>query len=500
MKEITDDIYNAIANHILANKSAYGDAWHLSKEQIIEKLKTIKINAVENIEDLRSLKGNACVYFRCKQCGNIYFSLNSFRTSKINNLSKFLCVPCLKKAIFIERYGTDNPMKNVEIKNKTMLTWKNKTEDELRDIYYTKRHKKTDEEKQIINLKSKQTKLKRYGNENYNNVSKNKQTKLERYGDKKYNNLSKAENTKLERYGDAHFNNLEKRHVTCQQRYGKDNACESPEVVYKINESTMAKLGVKRPIQDARILQQMQTVMKNRYGAKTTMESPILRERVENTNLVKYGFKTPLSNNDVRNKAKETMYKNTGCDHPIVSKINYYGIRFDSKWELAIWIYAKDHNEYILREPVKYEYMYNDKIHAVYPDFYYNGKIIEIKGDHLYDKSSKFNSRNILKDKIKHRIEKENGVEFWFSEKCLPYVKYVEYIYGKEYMNLFYVDNPMNPTYLYPNGFIPIIRPYTNMYPYYTMPVFSRHGIMPYDNKNDKYVDIKSKGITPYDL
>ena len=116
----------------------------------------------------------------------------------------------------------------------------------------------------------------------------------------------------------------------------------------------MAKLGVKRPIQDARILQQMQTVMKNRYGAKTTMESPILRERVENTNLVKYGFKTPLSNNDVRNKAKETMYKNTGCDHPIVSKINYYGIRFDSKWELAIWIYAKDHNEYILREPVKY--------------------------------------------------------------------------------------------------------------------------------------------------
>ena len=234
MKEITDDIYNAIANHILANKNAYSDVWHLSKEQIIEKLKTIKINAVENVADLRSLKGNACVYFRCKQCGNVYFSLNSFRTSKINKLSKFLCIPCLKKAIFIERYGTDNPMKNTEIKNKTMLTWKNKTEDELRDIYYTKRHKKTDEEKRIINLKSKQTKLERYGNENYNNVSKNKQTKLERYGDEKYNNLSKAENTKLERYGDAHFNNLEKRHVTCQQRYGKDNACESPEVVNRL--------------------------------------------------------------------------------------------------------------------------------------------------------------------------------------------------------------------------------------------------------------------------
>ena len=53
----------------------------------------------------------------------------------------------------------------------------------------------------IFRKKIKETKLKRYNNENYNNIVKCKKTKLERYNNKNYNNQKKRENTNLKKYG-----------------------------------------------------------------------------------------------------------------------------------------------------------------------------------------------------------------------------------------------------------------------------------------------------------
>jgi hypothetical protein len=53
--------------------------------------------------------------------------------------------------------------------------------------------------------KSKKTKLKRYGDENYVNVEKRKQTKLKRYGDENYNNTDKREKACLDKYGVNNF-------------------------------------------------------------------------------------------------------------------------------------------------------------------------------------------------------------------------------------------------------------------------------------------------------
>ena len=79
-------------------------------------------------------------------------------------------------------------------------------------------------------IKSKKTKLEKYGDENYNNHDKQKETMLEnygvefpfqsdllfkkmlitkkeRYGDENYNNISKAKETKLEKYDNENYNN-----------------------------------------------------------------------------------------------------------------------------------------------------------------------------------------------------------------------------------------------------------------------------------------------------
>ena len=50
-----------------------------------------------------------------------------------------------------------------------------------------------------------------------------KQTKLERYGDENYVNAEKATQTKLERYGDENYNNPTQMKKTCLERYGVDN-------------------------------------------------------------------------------------------------------------------------------------------------------------------------------------------------------------------------------------------------------------------------------------
>lgn len=57
----------------------------------------------------------------------------------------------------------------------------------------------------------------------------------------------------------------------------------------------------------------------------------------------------------------------------------YEGLNFDSSWELAVWIYAKDHNLDIEREPVMLEYEVNGKVKKYFPDFRLNEdlKIIE---------------------------------------------------------------------------------------------------------------------------
>ena len=80
---------------------------------------------------------------------------------------------------------------------------------------------------------SKQTKLTRYGDANYNNKERSQQTKLKRYGDAFFTNTAKGRETKEKRYGNANYNNLEKARATCLERYGCERASQAPAVKEK---------------------------------------------------------------------------------------------------------------------------------------------------------------------------------------------------------------------------------------------------------------------------
>lgn len=54
---------------------------------------------------------------------------------------------------------------------------------------------------------------------------------------------------------------------------------------------------------------------------------------------------------------------------------------------MALYIYAKDHDEEIDREPIIIPYNYNGKEHYYKPDFLYKDKLIEVKADNALDEN-----------------------------------------------------------------------------------------------------------------
>lgn len=123
----------------------------------------------------------------------------------------------------------------------------------------------------------------------------------------------------------------------------------------------------------------------------------------------------------------------------------YEGLNFDSSWELAVWIYAKDHNLGIEREPVMLEYEVNGKVKKYFPDFRLNGALIEVKGDHFFKNGKMICPFNeSLNDvyEAKHQCGLKNKVKFWSSEEMKPILEYIENRYTKDYLELFKKDLP----------------------------------------------------------
>ena len=120
-------------------------------------------------------------------------------------------------------------------------------------------------------------------------MDKMKQTLEERYGKGVINVFQvesvkeKCGDTKEQRYGDRKYKNWEKNRKTCLERYGAEN------------------------------------VRKSEYGKK----------RIRETNLMKYGVEYTSQSSEIRSKMHRTY--------------DYDEQNFDTGWELAFYVWHKDH-------------------------------------------------------------------------------------------------------------------------------------------------------------
>lgn len=228
----------------------------------------------------------------------------------------------------------------------------------------------------------------------------------------------------LEKYGVTNVGQLastkEKYKQTCLQKFGVEHASQANVIKEKLwaNRSKEEASKTQRDIWEEREIE----------GTKTQILSKTFETRSNFSGEQK---------NEIKEKAKQTCKERYGADYwqcsevfkiglrerisKACKKYRYDNITFDSSWELALWIYAEDHNEEIEREPCQFEYEYNGAMHTYIPDFRYKGKLLEIKGDHYKDD----------KTKAKLLVAKENDIQVLYQKDVQPYLDYMKQKEGR---------------------------------------------------------------------
>lgn len=163
-------------------------------------------------------------------------------------------------------------------------------------------------------------------------------------------------------------------------------------------------------------------------------------EQARKTYFERTGYVNPYYNPEVIEHRFDDYERRTGFRNPshnpaVIAKMHaryyYDGQRFDSSWELAYYIWLKDHNipfEFHI-DPI--DYSYQGKSHRYYPDFKVNGMLVEIKGPQLLKLMQESNTL----DNAKYRCMIEHNVKI--MSDCSEYLNYIEEKYGKEYLQQF---------------------------------------------------------------
>lgn len=222
----------------------------------------------------------------------------------LNDLTDFpVCENCKKKIFkytnLTNGYHGHNTCKNLkEIGNKISLAWKNKL-------------KNNPIEKEQFVQKIKNTKFKKYGDENWNNPEKQKETIANKIkNDKDYykRRFQKSMQTKLKN-GYSKEKNVAKIKQTCIQRYGVDSYSKTDEFISKVKETNQQKLGVDFPGQCRQCIEKLRNTNLKKYGCEIFPESIQFKELWKNKEFVKRrqqkSYETKRKNNSFHISSKE---------------------------------------------------------------------------------------------------------------------------------------------------------------------------------------------------
>ena len=213
----------------------------------------------------------------------------------------------------------------------------------------------------------------------------------------------KIKQTKFERYGNENYNNISKIKETCLERYG--------EITPLLNEECKIKTK--------------QTYIE-RYGNEVYQSTEDCKRKIENTFLKNYGVTNCFKDDIVKEKIKTTMLERYGVDN--FSKTNIYlKIVSDKKDEINKKIYQtkkknnsfntssieKQFEEYLKENNINYKTQYKSELYPFNCDFYIPEKELYIEiNAHWTHGGHPFNSTN---DDDVLRVEqwKQKNTEFY---------------------------------------------------------------------------------------
>lgn len=136
------------------------------------------------------------------------------------------------------------------------------------------------------------------------------------------------------------------------------------------------------------------------------------------------------------------------------SKYVYENLYFDTKPELATYIYFKENGHDIVYHPeISFNYLFNNIDHVYFPDFLIDNVYVEIKGDHFFngdrmicpfrnnDWTDERYKIECDKYEAKHQCMINNNVKIIKGIEYKDFVLYVENKYGRKYFDKFRVND-----------------------------------------------------------
>lgn len=220
---------------------------------------------------------------------------------------------------------------------------------------------------------------------------KSQHTKKIKYGDEHYMEFGSQSFYAMmeDKHGDPHWNNPEKNAKTCLERYG--------------------------------------SVVFMPYGS----------QKFKDRMVELYGVEHSSQCHNIRLKQQQAYA--------------YDGRLFGSSWELALYIWLVDSKiDFQYQPDIDIWYEFDGKQHRYEPDFMIEGKLVEVKGDHFFNRDGVMRcpyrkktwtdeqyQHKCAQYEAKHRCMLKNNVQILLQNDCKKYIDYVEQTYGKDYLKQF---------------------------------------------------------------
>ena len=334
----------------------------------------------------------------------------------VDNCSKLDWVKEKKKESTLKSIGFDNPLKDRERMERGMFAkygvkhdWESKEILKRRGESYHRNYeeyKKNKDENTELRYNDKSAETYNKGYEDYKN---NKNL----YDELKYND--KAELTKRMLYGDNYATKFaDKANETKRRLYGDDFGKKFWD---KADETCRELYG--DDYREKLTKKSMETNRKNHGGLHNT-QTKESQEKMKQTYFERTGYYHPSQNPKTRRNHRTCYY--------------YDNEEFDSSWELAYYIYLKDHNIQFEYHTISVPYEWNGKTHYYKIDFKVGDEYVEIKGDHLLKKNVYTEDGRC---EAKYEYMKEHNITILSLEEIKPYLKYIKDVYGKDYLKSF---------------------------------------------------------------
>lgn len=230
-------------------------------------------------------------------------------------------------------------------------------------------------------------------------------------------------------HGVEHYRNSEQARKTFLSNRTEEELEEYYKKVIETRDNVSDKIKKER-------VNKARKTREDRYGKGAWISNETI-EQTKHTKKERYGSE----NYNNREQSTKTCIDKYGQTYPFQHKYTYDEKFFDSSWEIAYYIWLKDHNIPFEFQPsikdTNLYYTWNGKERPYYVDFIVNGEYVEIKNDLLYKKMLIENTQ----EHAKLQLMKEKHVIIMRNKDISPYLKYIDLKYGKDYLKQFITAN-----------------------------------------------------------